>query len=184
MVRYHHRRARRPAAAEPTAAAPVTTEYRAPTVGLEDKVFTIGSALDAAKFETVKEELGKHFATQSWSDGADAAVAFENLTEPMYKEPREPDVPKKRIGEEENPEFDVATLRYKMRITQYATAHGEWTKSLKNWKNNRSRMFAIVLQHCPVDLVQRLKSKDLWDGTNLAKDKILRMRMMIILRER
>ena len=92
MVRYHHRRLRRPAAAEPTAAAPVMTEYQAPTVGLEDKVFTIGSALDAAKFETVKEELGKHFATQSWSDGADAAAAFETLTQPVYNEPAEPDI--------------------------------------------------------------------------------------------
>ena len=59
MERYHHRRARRPAAAEPTAAAPVTTEYRAPTVGLEDKVFTIGNALDAAKFEMVKRGIGQ-----------------------------------------------------------------------------------------------------------------------------
>ena len=67
MVKYTHRRDRQPAAAEPATKTPVTTEYRAPTVGLEDNVFTIGSA---AKFETVKEELGKHFGTQSWNDGA------------------------------------------------------------------------------------------------------------------
>ena len=50
-------------------AVPATTtsanEYRAPTVGLEDLVFTIGKTKDAARFEVVKEELGKHFATQS-----------------------------------------------------------------------------------------------------------------------
>ena len=130
MARYRNCRAQQ-GATEPAAKA-VATQYRAPTAGLEDKVFTIGSTLDAAKFETVKEELGKHFATQSWSDGADAAAAFENLTETMYEEPMEPDVPKKRIGEEENPDYDVELLRYKMRITQYTTAHGEWTKSLKN----------------------------------------------------
>ena len=98
MARYHHRRARRPAATEPTAAAPVTTEYRAPTVRLEDKVFTIGSTLDAAKFETVKEELGKHFATQYWSDGADSVAASETLTQPVYDEPAEPDIPKRYIA--------------------------------------------------------------------------------------
>ena len=27
-------------------------------------------------FEVVKEELGKHFATQSWSDGVDAVIAL------------------------------------------------------------------------------------------------------------
>ena len=92
MSRYQHRRARRPAATEP-APAPSVTEYRLPTVGLEDQIFTIGSTKDAAKFELVKEELGKHFATQSWIDVADAAMAFETLTEPMYNEPAEPVIP-------------------------------------------------------------------------------------------
>ena len=122
MVRYHHRRARRPAAAEPTAAAPVTAEYQAPTVGLEDKVFTIGSALGAAKFETVKEELGKHFATQSWSDGADAAAAFETFTQFVYNEPAEPDIPERYIAADagnskEDPAYEVKLMRYKMQIS-------------------------------------------------------------------
>ena len=33
-------------------------------------------------------------------------------------------------------------------------------------------MFAIVLQHCPEDLVQRLKSKDDWLDTNTTKNVI------------
>ena len=116
MVRYHHRRAMRPAAAEPTASAPFTTEYRAPTVGLEDKVFTIGSALDAAKFGTVKEELGRHFATQSWSDGGDAAAAFKTLTQPVYNESAEPDIPERYIAAEggkskEDPAYEVKLMR-------------------------------------------------------------------------
>ena len=64
---------------------------------MEDKIFTIGTTADTAKFEVVKEELGKHFATQSWSDGADAAMAFESLTEPSYDEPEEPDIPLKMM---------------------------------------------------------------------------------------
>eukprot|EP00957_Ditylum_brightwellii_P048882 3709266-Ditylum_brightwellii.AAC.1 len=39
-------------------------------------------------------------------------------------------------------------------------------------------MFAIVLQHCPADLVQRLKSKDSWSVTNLGKDIIALARMI------
>jgi len=46
-------------------------------------------------------------------------------------------------------------------------------KNVKNWKNNCSRMFRIVLQHCPADLVQRLNSKDLWSVTNLGKDVLI-----------
>ena len=64
-MKHYNCQDRQPAAAEPALKTPITTEYRAPTVGLEDKIFTIGSTMNAAKFETVKEELGKHFATQS-----------------------------------------------------------------------------------------------------------------------
>eukprot|EP00957_Ditylum_brightwellii_P077606 5897308-Ditylum_brightwellii.AAC.1 len=39
-------------------------------------------------------------------------------------------------------------------------------------------MFAIVLQHCPADLVQRLKSKDLCNATNLGKDIIALAKMI------
>ena len=66
---------RRPAAAAP-ANSTATNEYRIPTAGLEGMVFTIGKTKDAACFEVVKEELVKHFATQSLSDTEDAAQAF------------------------------------------------------------------------------------------------------------
>ena len=62
---------------------------------------------------------------------------------------------------DEDPEYEVKLLRYKMQISKYGRDLDEWSKNVKNWKNNRSHMFAIVLQHCPADLVQRLKSKDL-----------------------
>ena len=111
---------------------------------MEDQVFTIGSTKDAAKFELVKEELGKHFATQSWSDGADAAMAFETLTEPHYDEPVQPKPPL-RVAGEDAVDFEVKIITYKMAARSYEKANDEWSKCLKNWKNNRSRMFAIVL---------------------------------------
>ena len=60
MPRHQNRHFRRPAAqAEPAAKFLDTSEkeYQAPTVGLEDKIFTVGTAEDAAKFEIVKEVL-------------------------------------------------------------------------------------------------------------------------------
>ena len=103
MPRYQNWRARRSAAhAEPAVKAPDTNEYRAPTIGLKDKIFTISTTADDGKFEVVKEELGKHFATQPWSDGADTTIAFETLTEPSYDEPREPEFPLKMVGGGDN----------------------------------------------------------------------------------
>ena len=121
---------------------------------MEDKIFTIGTTADAVKFEVVKEELGKHFATQSWSDGADAAMAFESLTEPSYHEPDEPEFSLKMMvgvdGEKvEDPEYEAKLMRYRMLVQKYARCDDEYSKLVKNWKNNRSCMFAIVLQHCP-----------------------------------
>ena len=106
-------------------------EYLAPTVGLEDKIFTVGTTADAAKYEMVKEELGKHFATQPWSDGADVAMAFVTLTEPSYLEPHEPDIPTKFIvGNDDvstiDPEYEVKLTRYKMQISKYGREHDEW----------------------------------------------------------
>ena len=135
MGRYQHLSARRPAATEP-ATAPSATEYRAPTVGLEDQVFTIGSTKDAAKFELVKEELGKHFAIQSWSDVADAAMAFETLTEPMYDEPTEPVIPERfykyKDNSVEDPEYEIKFLRYRMKLSIYTRNHEDFSKNVKN----------------------------------------------------
>ena len=143
-----------------------TNAFQAPTFGLEDKIFTIGTTADAAKFEVVKEELGKHFATQAWSDGANTAISFETLTELSYHELEEPEFPLQMmdgIGDQkvEDPEYEVKLIQYRIRAQKYARCDDEYSKLVKNWKNNRSHMFAIVLQHCPPDLVQRLKSKDL-----------------------
>ena len=63
-------------------------------------VITIGKTKDAARFEVVKEELGKHFATQSWSDAADAVRAFEIFEEPIYNKLTELELPLRLLKQE------------------------------------------------------------------------------------
>ena len=106
--------------------------------------------MDAVNFEVVKEELGKHFTTQSWNDGVDAAVAFDTLIEPSYDEPDEPefllkmmaDVDGKKV---EDPEYEAKLMWYRMLVTKYARCDNEYNKLVKSWKNNRSRMFACSI---------------------------------------
>ena len=74
-----------------------TTEYRAPTVSLEDQVFTFGWAKDDAKLELVKQELGKYDTTQTWNNGAEAARAFETSKEPVNIKPIDPPFPTRFI---------------------------------------------------------------------------------------
>ena len=56
-----------------------------------------------------------------------------------------------------------------MQLSMYTRNQDEWSKNVKNWKNNRSRMFAIVLQHCPKYLTQWLKSNPRYSVTNSTK---------------
>ena len=74
-----------------------TTKYHTPTVSLEDQVFTFGKAKYAAKFKVVKEELEKHFVTQTWNNRADAAQAFETSKERVYIEPNKHPLPTRFI---------------------------------------------------------------------------------------
>ena len=60
----------------------------------------------------------------------------------------------------EDPEYKSKSQRYRMLIRMYSCDHNEWKLSVKHWKGNASRMFAILLQHCPKDLMQRLKLND------------------------
>eukprot|EP00957_Ditylum_brightwellii_P080824 6148171-Ditylum_brightwellii.AAC.1 len=146
MPRNQNRRSRQPAVqAETATKTPDMSEkeYCALVVGLKDRIFT--------------EELDKHFATQPWSDGIDAVMAFETLTEPTYLETREPDIPVKFIVDADgmstqDPEYEVKLMHHKMQISKYGYELDKWSKNVKNWKNNCSCMFAIVPQHCPADL--------------------------------
>ena len=89
-INFYH--AKKPAAAVAYATTS-TAQHRAPTVGLDNQVSTFGKAKDASMFEIVKEELGKHFSTQTWNNGADATQAFETLKEPVYIDPTESALP-------------------------------------------------------------------------------------------
>ena len=65
-----------------------------------------------------------------------------------------------------------------MLISRYACEHDEWKSSVKHWKDNKSRMFAILLQHCPKDLMKRLKSNSKYHAVNDKKDVITLVTMI------
>ena len=54
----------------------------------------------------------------------------------------------------------------------YFCDHDEWKHSVKHWKDNKSRIIAILLQHCQKDVMQRLKSNDKYWKVNDKKDVI------------
>ena len=59
------------------------SSFKAPTVGLESAVFSIGSTRNAAAFEETKSKLSRYVGTQSWRGSALAALAIEKLAVPL-----------------------------------------------------------------------------------------------------
>ena len=69
----------------------------------------------------------------------------------MYNESAEPVILERFYSYKdksvEDPEYESKSLCYRMQLSMYTRNHDEWSMNVKNWKNNRFRMFAIVLQH-------------------------------------
>ena len=74
------------------------------------------------------------------------------------------------INTKEYPEYESKSQRYKMLTTMFATDNREWKDNVEHWKENKSRMFAILIQHCPKDLTQSLKSTGRYEAVNYSKD--------------
>ena len=66
-----------------------------------------------------------------------------------------------------------------MLINMYSRDYNKWKHSVKHWKDNKSRIFAILLQHCLKDLMQRLKSNDKYWEVNDKKDIISLVTMIL-----
>ena len=49
---------------------------------------------------------------------------------------------------------------------------------MKHWKAIKSRMFAILIQHCPRDLMQQIKSNGRYEDVNESKDAIALITMI------
>jgi hypothetical protein len=62
-----------------------TEAYKAPTSGLEDVVFNVGTAKDAALFEEHKKKLARYVAVNFKHGALMAQQAMEKMTDPEIK---------------------------------------------------------------------------------------------------
>ena len=77
-------------------------------------------------------------------------MAFDTLTEPSYHKTEEPEFPLKMmdgVGDQkvEDSEYEVKLIWYRINAQKYARCDDEYSKLVKNWKNNWSCIFTIVL---------------------------------------
>jgi hypothetical protein len=70
--------------------ATTTAAFKALMQGLEDKIFKIGDAQDAADFTDVKKAIGRYCGVNFKVGGSMAQQAIEKLAEPTIEDPEDP----------------------------------------------------------------------------------------------
>jgi hypothetical protein len=145
---------RRPKPANATAA------FKAPTQGLEDKIFKIGDAQDAADFTEVKKAIGRYCGVNFKVGGSLAQQAIEKLVEPTIEDPEDP------------PAGDVkAELIWKLDLEE---AH----KKKRIWKDVKERAYQLVLSHCHPLLEEKLESANDWTRINGDQNLVLLLQLI------
>ena len=64
----------------------VTTNYKAPTPGLEHIVFKYGEIMKPGSFKTMIESMAEHMAATLKYGGPEASKAIKRAENPIYKE--------------------------------------------------------------------------------------------------
>ena len=163
--------------------------YEAPTVGYEDVLYSHGTTKAAAEFRKVNTRLARYVSMQSWSGATIAGRAMENLAEPKLVEPTMPSsqeefekevdqVIKDESGQDKTVQIivtgtrpeDAAKIKFNMEI--YMIHYKAWMTDELAWKTNRSRIYVLVLMHCPPDLKEVLKTLSTWNAVRDDQDAI------------
>ena len=146
-------------------ATPKKEKYKAPTSGLQEYLFTHGTAHDATNFTKVKDALVQHIGGSSLYKYAteQALAAMKNLTEPTFPDPPDPAEP-----------ADPAKPTFKERKEQM-----EWEAAVKQqiqdkqaWKDVKVKMFQLIMQHVEPTLEDELKTDSTWEAIDSTYDAI------------
>ena len=73
-----------------------TTQYKAPTSGLEHIVFKHGERMKPGSFKTMIGSMSEHMASTLKYGGPEASRAIKRAENPIYLEPDEPTAPATR----------------------------------------------------------------------------------------
>ena len=67
---------------------------------------------------------------------------------------------------------DVPVTLMKAQMDIYMIHYKFWLEKTCQWKNNRARLYALILQHCPPDLEEVLKTMSPWKMVSSGYDAI------------
>ena len=114
----------------------------------------------------LKNHIVRYIATQDFSGAAVAAHVVATLVDPSSSEPDAPEentTIKKEDGTVESTPKSVHKLAVELEI--WKAAYGDWNRNKKTWTENKSKVYHLILCQCPPELLEHLKSMELWDKT-------------------
>jgi hypothetical protein len=125
---------------------PKQEKYRAPTPGLEDRIFTVGTAKDAANFIDVKKDLARWVGVNFKIGSSMAQAAIDDLVEPNITKPR-----------------DLGATPTQMETKIWELDYEKYYKRLSAWEDAEPRAFQLILAHCHPILDEKLAASSTWD---------------------
>ena len=141
-------------------------KFTAPTPGLEDVIFTWGTAKDGARFEETVNSLARHVGTQGWKYSSVALKAMSQLAPHIITAPNRPvreywadtarttrtnngmssaDPPVAHAPVKEDWDHGIDVENYKVERKAFQEQEAAW-------KENRAKCYYLVLSHCPKEL--------------------------------
>ena len=145
--------ARRPWHQRRRQTAPVKKEkFKGPNDGLQDQVFRIGGAKEAAEFVEVKKAISRHVGIHFKVGNNMAQAAIENLVNPTIEEPADPPAPSNPPTIQDR----KAEKRWEMEFETYM-------KQLRAWEDAEPRAFQLVLSQCEPAIEEKLEACTDWE---------------------
>ena len=174
------------------ASSSAEANFKATTPGLEDVVFTTGTADAAAVFEDVVKKLNRHLGQQPWKEVSVLSTALASLEPPVYVEPEEPkrlywtDDKQERTTERRR-KADGTILKPVDDTALHAAKYQAYVEDRKTykaessaWRENQTRAYMLYTSHCPEGLLEELKLVPGWDDVEKNHDVI---RLLTMLRD-
>ena len=149
-------------------------KFKAPTDKYEDYVFQHGTAKAAARNTEVVQALAGYVGTRLWPCSIEGAKAIQTLVEPTWTPPEKPSKVERvtdpltglsKYNKDMKPLFENKDPDiYKLEMQIYLADYTQHKKKERNWVTDRAKIFHLVLQHCPPNLRELLKTMSGWEG--------------------
>ena len=146
---------------------PTTPKFKSNITRLADNVFTFGTVQDAANYDDTKNHIVRYIATQDFSGAAVAAQVVATLVDPSSSQPVPPEE-EHMVKQEDGSEKSTPKSAHKLAVEleMWKADYNDWNKNEKTWKENKSKVYHLILCQCPPELLEHLKSIELWDKTS------------------